>query len=1308
MAAVSEEDTGSGRVLRSMLIDQPELRRLLHTVQRRKRAGKAVDRALARFTELSEQSQQRRARRESSVPAITFPPDLPVVEVRDDIAAAIRDHPVVIVCGETGSGKTTQLPKICLSLGRGVAGLIGHTQPRRIAARNVSARIAEELGTPLGAAVGYKVRFNDRVSDGSYIKVMTDGILLAETRTDPGLWQYDTLIIDEAHERSLNIDFLLGYIKRLLPRRPDLKIIITSATIDTRRFAGHFDGAPVIQAEGRSYPVELRYARTGTDNEDGRDRDQQQAIIDAIDEARRCGPGDILVFLSGERDIRETAEALRKHRHPDAEVIPLFARLGVVEQQRVFKPGPLRRIVLATNVAETSLTVPRIRYVIDTGLARISRYSLRSKVQRLPIERISQASANQRAGRCGRLGPGVCFRLYSEEDFDTRAAFIEPEIQRTNLAGAILQMHALKLGEVTDFPFVDPPSPQLIRDGIRLLQELSALDAGQNLTTIGNELARLPVDPRLGRMLIAAREAHCLQEMLIIVAALSIQDPRERPLEARQAADEAHGKFNDKRSDFVSLVNLWNDYEEQRRHLTRNKLRKYCKEQFLSFVRMREWHDIHQQLLTELSSRAGFRLNTEPADYAAVHRALLSGLLGQIGFMEEARVYRGARNTRFSVFPGSGLAGSPPKWLVCAELVETTRLYARICARIQPEWVEAVAGDRVQRSYTEPHWQDRAGQVAAWEKTSIYGLTLNARRRVNFGPIDPVAAREVFIQAALVEGRLRTRAPFLAHNRGLVQRVAQLEDKARRRDILVDERDRWQFYDARLPAGIYSAAQFEKWHRKCSQTTSGLLFMGAEDVMAHSADEVSDERFPDQLDVGGHSLAVRYHFLPGDERDGTTVEVPLVILNQLSASMFDAVVPGLLREKIIALLRGLPKSLRTRLVPVPDRADSCLREIDVTAGDLLTSLGQALLRQTGVKVTASDWQAVELPLHLRMAYAIIDEQGEELARGHDLAALQATLGQTARSVFQAATAGDFPRREVRCWDFGELPESVEWDRGSGAVTAFPALVDQGDSIAVELFENPAQAQACMGPGLARLFLLQLPDKVKYLRRSLPDIKRSCLFMANVPDAPPVPGETLVDKGKDRCDTLCMDIILQAMADVFVTGQPALRDAAGFDARLSAGRGQVIERANETGLLVHRVLVRYVEIQAALDSVPAAARQQISTQLQYLVHDRFVYRVSPARLHHFPRYLSAIQVRLEKLAVAPAKDSELAAQVEPFQRAWLELTQPAVLLLGKEAELEEYRWMIEEFRVSVFAQQLRTPRPVSAQRLQRQLDKIRRP
>ncbi|MEJ2572602.1 MAG: ATP-dependent RNA helicase HrpA [Gammaproteobacteria bacterium] len=1266
--------------------DQHALRRRLRKLRRDRVRDNAAWQSLSADIAASK---AHCAQRRAALPVPSFPEELPVSARREELAEAIARHQVVIVCGETGSGKTTQLPKICLSLGRGVAGMIGHTQPRRIAARSVAARVAEELDTPVGQIVGYKVRFSDHTSPEAYIKVMTDGILLAETQHDRYLDHYDTLIIDEAHERSLNIDFLLGYLKQVLPKRPDLKLIITSATIDPQRFAKHFDDAPIVEVSGRTYPVEVRYRPLLAEDDDGRDRDLQQAILDAVDELGRIDRGDILVFLSGEREIRAAAEALRKHHPPHTEILPLYARLSAAEQNKVFQRHIGRRIVLATNVAETSLTVPGIRYVIDTGLARVSRYSHRAKVQRLPIEPVSQASANQRAGRCGRVSAGVCVRLYSEDDYVRRPPFTAPEIQRSNLAAVILQMEVLGLGNVGHFPFIDPPDPRLIKDGYQTLVELGAVDEARRLLPLGRDLARLPVDPRLGRMILAARQEQCLSDVLIIAAALAVQDPRERPLEAQQAADQKHGRFADQRSDFLAYLKLWEHYHEQARHLSNNKLRKYCRENFLSYVRMQDWRDVHSQLLGVLKPM-GYRLNQQPADYAPIHRALLSGLLGNIGSKSEERDYLGARGSKFHIFPGSALFKKAPKWLVAAELVETTRLYARTVAKIEPEWVEQLATHLVKHHYFDPHWEKSRQAVMGYERVSLYGLPLIPRRKIHYGRIDPRLSRELFIRGALVAGEYDTRAPFFTHNRAAIRDVEELEHKARRRDILVDEQTLYEFYDARIPADLCDGRSFERWRKDVERDEPQRLLLTKEYLMQRRATEVSVEQFPDHLDLAGMQLPLSYHFEPGHPLDGVTVTVPLVLLNQLPPERLEWLVPGLLRDKIIALLKGLPKALRRNFVPAPNFADACLQAMTPDEGSLHEALARHLARMTGVTVPAEAWQEAALPPHLRMNVKVVATDGETVvAMGRDAARLRGEQGEQAAATFAQLPSSDFERDRVTAWDFGDLPEKVEFQRHGMRLSGYPALVEEDGGVALRLLDSPAKAETALRGGVRRLYMLQARERIKYLEKNLPGIQTMCLHYAGIGD----------------CATLKADLLTAITHQAFLGDRPLPRSAAQFNANLAAGQARLIHIANELcawvaeTLALHHALAK--RLKGALKPAWLKSLNDIQDQLRHLVYTGFVTATPYGQLPHLPRYLKAVELRLAKLEQHAGRDAPLLAQLLPLWQAYWQRAEKQRKLGIADAALEEYHWLLEELRVSLFAQELKTAVPVSVQRLQRQ-------
>ncbi len=1222
------------------------------------------------------------------LPAITFPEELPVSARREDIARAIQAHQVVIVSGETGSGKTTQLPKICLTLGRGERGVIGHTQPRRIAASSIARRIAEELKTPVGEIVGYKVRFTDQTRPGASIKLMTDGILLAESQADPLLRQYDTLIIDEAHERSLNIDFLLGYLRQLLPRRPDLKLIITSATIDAERFARHFGSAdapaPVIEVSGRLYPVEIRY-RPVEDVDDADDRTLMDALVEAVDECAGAGRGDVLVFLPGEREIREAAEALRKHHPPATEILPLYARLSAEEQDRVFRPsGSGRRIVLATNVAETSLTVPGIRYVVDTGLARVKRYSYRNKVEQLQVEPISQAAASQRAGRCGRVADGLCIRLYGEEDYVKRPRFTDPEILRASLASVILRMKSLGLGEVADFPFVEPPTGRAVADGVQLLAELNAIDERNALTPTGRELARLPLDPRVGRMMLAAREQNCLAEMLVIAAALSVQDPRERPLEAQEAADQAHRRFVDERSDFLALVKLWAFVQERIGHKKSNrKLTEDLRSQYLSPRRVREWIDVHGQLAA-LAGEQNWRPNATPATFEQVHLALLAGLLGNIGcrVLDAERgepPFAGARGIKFFLWPGSSLVKKAGRWIMAAELVETSRLFARTVATIDQSWLERVGAHLLKKSHGEPHWEKRAAQVMAFERATLYGLLVYQQRRVHYGPLDPAHAREIFIRDALVAGEYETRAPFFAHNQRVVREIRELEHRARRLDVLVDDELIFAFYDRLLPADITTGAQFEKWRAGAEREQPKLLFLVRDELMRREAAGVTTELFPKQFALRGRTgtetvLALTYHFEPGSPRDGVTLTVPVVALNQVEAVRTEWLVRGMLKEKVHLLLKSLPQKLR---------------------------------EHAGVTCQRTDFKLETLPMHLTMNFKVVDEHGRQLAMGRNLAQLRAELGAQAQQSLRSVAAADAVvaptlQADIRDWDFGELPEIMQIDRRSAdgrtvTLVGFPALVDRDDHCEIDVFDDPDAARAQHRNGLRRLFRLQLREQVKFLEKSLATLQTTQMQASTVPAlAAALPG----------FEALREQVVIAAI-DRTCLAEPWPADRAAFVARKEDARSKLSLIAQEVARLLAAIVAEAATLPKKLNAsrAYAASVSDIEQQLVRLFQRGFVVDVAPTQLAHYPRYLKAIGLRLEKLRSDPARDAQRLQEVAALQTPWLR--EVAARKGVVDPRLEEFRWLLEELRVSLFAQELRTPMPVSAKRLQKAWDALQR-
>jgi ATP-dependent helicase HrpA len=1272
--------------------DQFRLRRERDRLRNEKLRGKDVARAETALAEKFAVSVAARAARAASVPVISYPEELPVSANRDEIRRAIEANPVVIVCGETGSGKTTQLPKICLEAGRGVAGIIGHTQPRRIAARAVAARIAEELATPLGQLVGYKLRFQDHSRPENLVKLMTDGILLAETQGDRFLDDYDTLIVDEAHERSLNIDFLLGYLKWLLPRRPDLKIVITSATIDPERFSKHFGDAPIINVSGRSYPVEVRYRPVQLDEDDDETAaDEQTAILNAVDELWREQAGDILVFLSGEREIRETAESLRKHHPQGCEVLPLYSRLSQDEQQRVFRPSGRRRVVLATNVAETSLTVPGIRAVIDTGVARISRYSHRSRLQRLPIEKISRASANQRSGRCGRVGPGVAIRLYSEEDFLARPEFTEPEIQRTNLAAVILQMHALKLGDIEAFPFVEPPDGRYVRDGQRTLRELGALapdgsaDEGK-LTEIGRRLAKLPLDPRLGRILLAGAEEHCLDEVAIIASALSVPDPRDRPADKQTQADQKHAPFKDEQSDFLSLLKLWRAFIEKRADLSRAKLRAWCKENILSYLRLTEWHDVHSQVMEVVKGELALKLDTRPAEYPAIHRALLVGLLSQVAQRKEQGEYLGANGTRLAIHPGSGQFRARPPWIVSAEQVQTTKVYARTVARIDPHWVEAVGGHLIRRQHYQPHWERRAARAAIYERTTLFGLTLTSGRSIPYEHVDPKAAREMFIRHALVLMEYDSRAPFLEHNLKLLEELEYLQQKGRRVDLLGDEQQLYEFFDAKIPEGISTGAAFEQWRRKAEAKEPRLLWLQQSDVTPGDA-ELDGERFPDHLSAGPLVVQLRYRFEPGNEDDGVSALVPLHVLNQIQEEPFERLVPGLLDEKVEALIRSLPKNLRVHFVPVPETTAKVLPLLDVGHGSLHGQLADALLRAAGVQVPRDAFREDQLPPHLRFNFLLVDEAGKVIARSRSLSGLRARHAGASQQEYAKQSRLE---TGARTWVFGQLPERV--DAGQRQQVGYPALVDEGESVGARAFATPAEAEAEHRRGTARLIRLMMARDLKPMKRDLGVNVQGEMVYKNLAPHPLLNRE--LEAGRD----LREDLLDRLVMTVFLDGRPPLRSGPALDARISTQRGGMGLPAQEISKAVQDSLVRLGRIQAALYQPPAApAAADIRAQLAWLMPAGFLLVTPWERLKEFPRYLQAIEQRLEKLPLDPRRDARLAAEIAPLEARYRERVK-AERGLRPPGE-DEFRWLLEEFRVSLFAQSLGTRTRVSARRLE---------
>ena len=1395
----------------AMFADRHRLRRQLHDL--RKKAGDAPIDAerLAQWLERFQASVAKVEARRRSVPVMRYDDSLPIAAKRDEIKAALEKHQVLVIAGETGSGKTTQLPKICLEIGRGVHGLIGHTQPRRLAARSVATRVAEEIGTPLGELVGYQVRFEDQSKDSSLIKLMTDGILLAETQHDRFLEKYDTIIVDEAHERSLNIDFLLGYLKTLLPRRPDLKVIITSATIDLERFSQHFNGAPIVEVSGRTYPVETWYRPLSAEvDEDGNrvedDLTVDQGILAALDEIdaheKSIGkrPGDVLVFLPGEREIRDAAELLRKANLKFTEVLPLYARLTPAEQQKIFQPRPGRKIVLATNVAETSLTVPGIRYVIDSGTARISRYSYRAKVQRLPIEAVSQASANQRKGRCGRVEPGICIRLYSEEDFLGRPEFTDPEILRTNLAAVILQMLHLRLGQIEDFPFIEPPDGKAISDGFNLLQELSAVNRENQLTPLGRQLARLPIDPRLGRMLLEASKLGSLAEVLIVASALSVQDVRERPADRQQQADQAHAQWKDPDSDFAALINLWRGFEKQRQALGSNALRTWCRKNFLNYLRLREWRDAHRQLtliVRELKLDAQLRAERErkgaeatargqdrshkgtPArgrdldreegsagaedrgqdhsnkgtdtpggsgldreeggtetkadtgqkdrahaegpvrttdkrvnaklvqqaeaseaavrakSYAAVHKAILSGLLSQVGHKTEEGDFLGARQRRFWVHPSSVIGRKKPNWIMAAELVETTKLFARMVAKIEPDWIEPLARHLIKTNHFEPHWEKKRGQVVAFEQVTLYGMIVVARRPVHFGPIDPPAARELFIREGLVRGEIHSRAKALTANRELLELFDELEAKARRRDIIADEDTLFAYYDARLPQDIYQTASFETWYKRESAKNPQLLVMRDEDVLARDASEVTAAQYPDHLRIGELQLPLEYHFEPNHPRDGVTLRVPAPLLPQLRAERLAWLVPGLIEAKAVALVRNLPKAIRKNFVPVPDFVKAALSKITFGEGALPDALGRELLRMTGARVPDEAWAEAALGLesHLKMNIEVVDARGKFLGEGRDLAELTARFSEASQAAL-APPQQKAEQKPVEAKGFAQVAEKAQAKMAGLSMTVYPALVEENAVVKEGRFPTQAEADYQHRRALQRLLLQQLAEPAKYLRNKLPGLTELALLYR--------------DMGK--VDALVEDILLASLDSCILDGEAQLpRDGAALASLAERKRGDWATHAERLARLTLDILKLWHGLQkrfkGKIDLAQAVALNDIKAQLGNLIYPGFVRETPTEWLKEYPRYLKAIEQRFEKIGAQLQRDrvwsGELAGYWEQYQARLNKHQQEG----KRDPELALYRWMLEEYRVSLWAQQLGTKMAVSDKRLNKQWSQV---
>ncbi|UDW84565.1 ATP-dependent RNA helicase HrpA [Pasteurella canis] len=1234
-------------------------------------------------------AQERLNQRKSAVKNIEFPENLPVSQRKEEIQKLITQHQVVVIAGETGSGKTTQLPKMCLALGLGTKGLIGHTQPRRIAARSVATRIAEELNTELGDLVGYKVRFTDQISENTMVKLMTDGILLAEIQSDRFLNQYDTLIIDEAHERSLNNDFILGYLKQLLPKRPDLKVIITSATIDVERFSKHFNNAPIIEVSGRTYPVEVRY-RPVVETEE---QDQLQAILDAVDELQTEGRGDILIFMNGEREIRDTAEALQKQDLKHTEILPLFARLSAQEQNKIFNPSGLNRIVLATNVAETSLTVPGIKYVIDPGTARISRYSYRTKVQRLPIEPISQASANQRKGRCGRVSEGICIRLYSEDDFNSRPEFTDPEILRTNLASVILQMTALGLDDIDAFPFVDAPDKRNIQDGIKLLEELEAFQfvktkfgEKRQLTQAGRQLAQLPVDPRLAKMLLTAVKLNCLHEVMIIVSALSIQDPRERPQEKQQSADDKHRRFADKKSDFLAFLNLWQFIQTQQKELSKNQFRRLCQKDYLNYLRIREWQDIYHQIRLTVREM-GLPINSQPAEYSQIHTALLSGLLSHIGMKEsEKQQYLGARNAHFAIFPSSVLFKKQPKWCMAAELVETSRLWGRMVADIDPEWIEPLATHLIKKSYAEPRWLKSRGAVIADEKVSLYGVPIVASRPVNYGSIDPQMSREIFIQSALVEGDWFTKHKFFHQNRQLIREIEDLEHKSRRRDILVDERTLFEFYDQRIGTDVVSQRHFDSWWKKVSRQDPELLNFEKAFLTKDNAEQVSELDFPNFWHQGNLKFKLSYQFEPGTDADGVTVHIPLPLLNQVEMKGFDWQIPGLRKELIIALIKSLPKSLRRNFVPAPNYAEAFLGRVKPLEKPLLESLIYELRRMTGVSVEPESWQLDQLPSHLKMTFRVIDDKGKKIAESMDLDSLKFQLKDQVQESISAVADDGIEQSGIHVWNFDSLPQCYEQKKRGFTVKAFPAIVDEKEAVGIKLFETEFEQQVAMQQGLRRLLLLNVPSPIKYLHEKLPNKSKLGLYFT--------PFGRVLDL-IDDCIACAVDKLITDFGGL-------VWNETDFDKLRDFIRENLNETTVDIAKQVEQILTLTYELNKRLkgkmDFTMAFALSDIKAQLNGLIYQGFVQKTGYARLNDLQRYLQGIDKRIDKLLQDVNRDRAAMLRVEQVNQAYQQLLAKLPKSKPHSDEVKEIPYMIEELRVSLFAQQLGTKYPISDKRI----------
>jgi ATP-dependent RNA helicase HrpA len=1241
-----------------------------------------------------ERSIQTRLDRQANLPECHFDNELPINQHAEKISTALENNQVVIICGETGSGKTTQLPKICLTLGRGIEGVIGHTQPRRLAAKTVAKRIADELDSELGTHVGYKIRHQDLTNKKSYIKLMTDGILLAELQKDRFLNQYDTLIIDEAHERSLNIDFILGYLKQLLPKRPDLKVIITSATIDVTRFSEHFDNAPVIEVSGRSWPVDVLYRPIEEEEESSEENlGRVGAILDAINELASFDMGDILIFLEGEGEIHETDKFLRKQNLRDTDILPLYARLSSSRQNKIFAPHKRRHVVLATNIAETSLTIPGIRYVIDTGMARISRYSYKSKVQRLPIEKVSMAAANQRKGRCGRTSEGICIRLYSEEDFSSRSEYTQPEVLRTNLASVILQMKALNIGDIENYPFINPPEKKLINDGMRVLQEINALDNQDKLTAIGRKIARFPLDPRHARLLLAANEFNCLNEMLIIVGVLSIQSPRERPIDKQQKSDESHEQFDDENSDFLWFINLWYFYQKQMKKLSQNKLRKLCQQNFLSYMRMREWSDIHRQL-RHVCTEMKFAINSEPASYQNIHCAILTGMPSHVAFLSDKHEYTGARDIKLNIFPASGQFNNKPKWIVAADLVETSRLYARNVAKIESNWLINTAAHLLKYNYSDAHWESKSARVVALQKISLYGMTLVAGKRVNYGRINPVESKALFIRNALVEGDLESSANFFKHNNKVINEVRELEVKSRRPDI-VDEEAIYAFYHKALPSDVHDGQSFAIWMKKLNQEQKQALFFDKKSIMSHEATEVTENYYPDAIQSQGITMPLEYKFEPGKNDDGLSIDVPVAVLNQFNDKQMDYLVPGLLEEKIVTLLRSLPKSIRTKIVPIPEAAAECANNINNRSVSLTKNISAYLFKTRSIEIKDSDWPETSLPEHLKINYRIINSENELLGTGKDIHLLKEEFSDKADNAFADIYENEYGTEEVSSWDFGELPVQQEIRTNGNTIVVYPSLIEEEGRVYRHAFDNLENAEYYLRYGLRALLKKELTKEIKYMRKNLRSIEKLALMYSNIGSK-----NELID-----------EIVNLSLDETFLYEEEPIRQQEQFFSTLALQKQNLLINSEKACVLLETILEKHIKISSMLTE-PSILKHtdaitDIEDQMDYLIFGGFINDVPYKYLLQYPRYFDSILKRIEKLESGQEKDKQNVVLIKDHWNRIKKLVDNAYETDCFSTSLYEYRWMIEELRISLFTQQLKTKIPISIKRMDKMWDKLQK-